>query len=173
MCTFFNRKSSLKTIICTSSEYFVVDNGALFTKNLSILLCFPPASSTKFFSLPSNLKTVSSSAFIGCRNILSIHIPDNSVQTIRSYAFANCSSLQSLNIPLSVSQIESNAFVGCNNLRCGVLIENRNKLFIRNLVDNGKLNPTAVKECSYITCREINYHTQFNVNTFVYVFILM
>ncbi|EAY19655.1 cell surface protein, putative [Trichomonas vaginalis G3] len=150
---FFDGCSSLSVIECPRSEYFSVDVGALYNKSETVLFCFPPASDIKFFNLPQTLRTISSGAFIGCRNLISISIPDDSVRTIKQYAFANCSSLTSINIPKCVENVESSIFFGCDHLRCGVIIENRSISFIRKIISECLLNPKAIYSCDFLTCQ--------------------
>ena len=58
---------------------------------------------------------VGDSAFYGCRDLITITIPD-SVTTIGDYAFYNCSSLTSVTIPDSVTTIGDYAFWDCSSL---------------------------------------------------------
>ncbi|KAI5510991.1 regulation of response to stimulus, partial [Trichomonas vaginalis G3] len=130
----FTGCTSLSVIECDNSEHFVVDNGALFNKERSNLIYFPPASSIKFFCFSQNVKSISSSAFFGCKHLEGIMIPDNSIETIGFSAFSECTSLKYINIPLCVKTIEQNAFSGCINLHCGVNIQNKTRSYIDNIV---------------------------------------
>ncbi|EAY20845.1 surface antigen BspA-like [Trichomonas vaginalis G3] len=156
---FFEGCSSLSVIECPHSEWFCVDVGALYNKNETELICFPPASDIKFFNLPQTLETISSGAFIGCKNLVSISIASNSVKTIKQYAFANCSSLTFINIPICVQNIESSIFIGCNKLRCGVIIENRTTSFIKRIISVCLLNPKAIFDCDILSCQCIRIHS--------------
>ncbi|EAX87538.1 Leucine Rich Repeat family protein [Trichomonas vaginalis G3] len=168
----FTGCTSLSVIECDNSEHFVVDNGALFNKERSNLIYFPPASSIKFFCFSQNVKSVSSSAFYGCRHLEGIMIPDNSIETIGSSAFSECTSFKYINIPLCVKTIEQNAFSGCINLHCGVNIQNKTRSYIDNIIKSSGLSITSMKSCSLITCKQI--HCQNHVsNSYLYVFILM
>lgn len=169
----FDGCDSLSVIECISNNYFEVDNGALYKKGRETLYFFPPASPIKFFNLPQNLRKISANAFINCKNIVSISIPDQSVETIGSYAFLNCVSLSYINIPLCVKNVEPHAFLGCDNLRCGIKIENKNKTFIRSLVDTSDLLSSSLKDCAFISCNQIFYQNGFSHFSYIYVFILM
>ncbi|EAY07389.1 Leucine Rich Repeat family protein [Trichomonas vaginalis G3] len=169
----FDGCTSLREIFCSSSSnFFEVDNGALFNKGRSTLICFPPASPIKYFSFSQNVRSVSSSAFIGCKNLLSVTIPDNSIETIGPYAFSNCTNLRSINIPLCVKVVSRSAFSGCDNLRCGVLVDSTNNTFRRNLIDVAKLPSTSLHDCSLITCRHDYYQQRISFISYT-VFILM
>ncbi|EAX88743.1 cell surface protein, putative [Trichomonas vaginalis G3] len=150
---FFDGCSSLSVIECPRGDYFTVDVGALYNKSETVLFCFPPGSEIKFFNVPQTLRTISSGAFIRCKNLISISIPDDSVRSIKQYAFANCSSLISINIPICVKNVENSIFFGCNHLRCGVIIENRTVSFIRKIISEWLLNPKAIYSCDFLTCQ--------------------
>ncbi|EAX97313.1 surface antigen BspA-like [Trichomonas vaginalis G3] len=169
----FEGCTSLREIFCSnSSNFFEVDNGALFNKGRSTLICFPPASPIKYFSFSQNVRSVSSSAFIGCKNLLSVTIPDNSIESIGPYAFSNCTNLRSINIPLCVKVVSRSAFSGCNNLRCGVLVDSTNNTFRRNLIDIAKLPSTSLHDCSLISCRHDYYQQRISFISYT-VFILI
>lgn len=63
----------------------------------------------------SSLTTISSSAFMNCRNLSSVTLP-NKLTTIQGHAFRNCSALRDLFIPISVKNIGTQAFNGCTGL---------------------------------------------------------
>ncbi|EAY16124.1 surface antigen BspA-like [Trichomonas vaginalis G3] len=163
---------SLSKIECPDSDFFVIDNGALFNKDRSNLICFPPASSITFFCFSQNVKSVSSSAFYGCKSLVGIMIPDNSITTIGHSAFAYCTSLKYINIPLCVKNIDQNVFTGCNNLHCGIVVQNTSISFRYSLVTNSGLSLTSMKDCGLITCKHVNYQTPVSTS-YLYVFILM
>ena len=80
-------------------------------------------------------------------------IPDNSVEIIESFAFENCNNLRIINIPKCVKRINSNAFSGCTSLKCGVTVDDKSENFIKMLINEAKLQPSALKECSaQISC---------------------
>lgn len=163
---------SLSKIECVDSDFFVIDNGALFDKNRSKLICFPPASLIKFFCFSQNVRTISSSAFYGCKRLVGIMIPDDSIESIGHSAFAYCTSLKYINIPICVKSIDQSVFTGCTNLNCGVAVENQNISFKQSLVETSGLSPTSMKDCGLITCKNANTYRPVK-NSYLYVFILM
>ncbi len=76
------------------------------------------------YSVPASLKDVvitagthiSSMAFYGCENLVSITLPDG-ITSISSNAFYDCKSLTNLNIPDSITSIGSSTFEKCTSLQ--------------------------------------------------------
>ena len=66
-------------------------------------------------TIPSNLLSISESAFEGCSGLITLSLPDN-LQIIRKKAFYGCSSLENLTFPASVELIYQEAFAGCSSL---------------------------------------------------------
>ncbi len=62
----------------------------------------------KFFT---NVTTIQSNAFSGCKNLTSIMLPEGLTE-IGSYAFKNCSSLKSITLPEGLTTIGGEAFNG-------------------------------------------------------------
>ena len=139
---------NLEKIECLEETNFKVDNYALFDIGLTKLLVVPPASPVRFFYLPSTVTVISQNSFYGCSNISYIMIPDNSVEIIESFAFENCNNLRIINIPKCVKRINYNAFSGCTSLKCGVTVDDKSENFIKMLINEAKLQPSALKECS-------------------------
>ncbi|EAY06622.1 surface antigen BspA-like [Trichomonas vaginalis G3] len=158
----FEGCTSLSIFICNESDHFTVDNHALFDKKKTMFICFPPASPCKFFYVPTTIHEISAGAFLGCKNIINILIPDNSVQRIRRYAFSDCVSLTHINIPFCVETIEEFAFVNCKSLSCGVDIENKTESFLEYLYKTCRLNIDSISECDIITCQKVNHYRYFS-----------
>jgi hypothetical protein len=74
-------------------------------------------SSISSISIPSSVKTISSSAFNGCKKLQSVTIP-SSVTSIGTYAFNECSSLRSVTFGGSsqLTTLGDDAFYGCGSL---------------------------------------------------------
>ena len=61
------------------------------------------------FTIPDNITSIASGAFLGCTSLTSITIPD-SVESLGEYAFGGCSSLTSITIPDSWRGIPSSIY---------------------------------------------------------------
>ena len=74
------------------------------------------------YSIKDGTQIICDRAFIGCKSLRSIVIPD-SVTSIGYWAFRDCSSLTDIAIPDSVTSIGNNAFKFCFSLR-SIIIPN-------------------------------------------------
>ena len=96
-----------------NSAYFS-ENGVLFNKDKTILICCP-GGKTNYYFVPNSVQTISDYAFNSCSDLTSITI-SNSVETIGDYAFCQCEGLIFVTIGSSVQTIGSSAFSDCYNL---------------------------------------------------------
>ncbi|KTC85919.1 leucine-rich repeat domain-containing protein [Legionella drozanskii] len=67
-------------------------------------------------SLSKNLTSIGRAAFMDCKNLREITIPE-SLALIQERAFCGCINLQQINFPESLLSIKTHAFWGCDNLR--------------------------------------------------------
>lgn len=81
----------------------------------------------KSVTLPSELSSIGTYAFYGCKNLESINIPE-SVTSISPYAFKDCSSLKTINIPSSLTAINAFVFSGCRSLEFPTLPDSITKI---------------------------------------------
>lgn len=96
---------------------FAISNGIL-TKYLG---------NDSIVSLPSIVKRISSSAFMGCSEVTEISIPDTVTQ-IERYSFVSCAALQVIRIGFGVSIIPMGAFAELPNLKSIVLTDSISKI---------------------------------------------
>ncbi len=134
----------------------VNDIGTTFQGNTNIL---------KFDELCyfKGITNIPSDAFNGCTNLRAITIPEN-VNTISGYwyyiaekhfgAFRNCSSLTSINIPSKITQIDQEAFIGCNNLNA-VHITDLTAWCNISFHDSNSSNPLALAHHLYLNDEEV------------------
>ncbi len=66
--------------------------------------------------IEKGIVSISAQAFDGCRNLISIYIPET-VTSIGDYAFRSCTSLVSVTIPKSITSLGDNTFSECSSLK--------------------------------------------------------
>lgn len=86
-------------------------NAIIDTKSNTLLL------GCKGTVIPSTVKTIGESAFVGCTGLTSIEIPEG-VATISEYAFQDCAELTEVILQAGIKKIGECAFDGCANLAC-------------------------------------------------------
>jgi len=86
-----------------------VENGVLFDRTASALLCYPSTLPAESYAIPEGTLVISPSAFEGHSPLKAVSIPQG-VTEIGDRAFRNCHSLAELTIPDSVKRIGSYAF---------------------------------------------------------------
>ncbi len=112
----FSHCSSLTAItVENGNSYYVSENGVLFNKNKTSLLCFPAGKTQSTYAIPESVTRIFPYAFDNCRSLTSVTIP-NSVTSIGNYAFYWCTGLTSVTIPGSVTVISDAVFQDCRNL---------------------------------------------------------
>lgn len=117
----------LKTInISEDNQYYVSEDGVLYSKDKTILVVLP--STKKTVSIPTTVTKIEKYAFSGCEEIISIILPDN-VTSIGSRAFEGCTALANIKIPSKVQTIEEGAFYRCINLE-GINVDENNQNYL-------------------------------------------
>ena len=112
----FGSCSNLTTIdVATNNVDFSSENGVLFDKNKTALICYPSGKTENNYNIPDSVTSIGNSAFSGCTSLTSVTIP-NSVTEIHSCAFEGCTSLKTVTIPNGVTYIGSGTFSGCTSL---------------------------------------------------------
>jgi len=99
----------------SASTSFAAADGVLFSKDGTVLLCYPEGRSGTSYSIPSGVKRIAPGAFYSCDSLTSITIP-SSVTTIEDSAFRYCAGLSGIIFPYSVKTIGDAAFQYCNSL---------------------------------------------------------
>ena len=99
----------------SSNMAYTSENGILFNKDKTAIVCYPANKSEATYIIPSSVANISDYAFCHCGNLTSVTIP-NSVTSIESSAFEHCVSLSTVTIPNSVTSIGEKAFYYCSSL---------------------------------------------------------
>lgn len=100
--------------IDSSNTYFTIDNGVIYSKDLTTLQAYLPAKAGTSFYVPSTITKIGESAFCGNRTLSTV-IMRHGVQTIGSSSFNN-TNIQSVYLPGSITTIGNAAFYNSNKL---------------------------------------------------------
>jgi hypothetical protein len=98
------------------NKYFKSDDGILFNKNKSMLVCHPARKSSEKYAIPDSVTVISEWAFCECTQLTEISIPDTTHE-IGEGAFYKCVALERIELPDSVTKIDDIVFRGCTNLK--------------------------------------------------------
>lgn len=146
-CAFLNFSSeSLKNItVANENKYFSSENGVLFNKNKTELLCYPCGKNETTYTVPNTVTKLAKVSFSGCKlnklilpnnlkyidesaftetSLKTLSIPE-SVEYIGKYTFL-MSGIETVNIPKRIATIEEGTFSCCINLK-SVTIDNNIK----------------------------------------------
>ncbi len=112
---FCNCENLTNITVDDNNQYYSSENGILFSKDKSTLLCYPGGKTAKEYTLPDYVTDIGEQAFSGNAYIETLNIPE-SVTTIDDQAFYGCDSLTSITIPDSVTVNGKFAFADCDSL---------------------------------------------------------
>ena len=111
----FSFCSSLEEIdVAFSNQNYTSENGVLFSKDKTTLLCYPQGKTDSSYSVPQGVIEISAWAFKFNDDIVSVSIPEG-VTKIGANAFFCCDKLESVFVPTTVTYIGS-AFSDCASL---------------------------------------------------------
>ena len=122
---------------------YCLENGVLYNKSKTELICYPPCKTDTVFTIPNTVTRIDAYSFGYCSSLISVSIPDSVtyidacafisctglssvvlpkfMTCIYSGAFSECTSLKSVTIPNSVTTIDKSAFYGCTSLTSVVI----------------------------------------------------
>lgn len=93
--------------------------GVLFSKDMKIIICYPPLKLTSTYFIPQGVEYINSHAFFNNNSIKYVIIP-TSLEYVGENTFVNCKFLNQIVIPENVKEIHPRAFNLCPRLtiRC-------------------------------------------------------
>ena len=98
-----------------SNTYYASEDGVLFNKAKTILICYPACNPRNDYNIPNGVFSIEMLAFCNSSNLNSITIPEG-VHYIQAMAFYGCTQLQSMVLPESVEFFGGGLFHYCTSL---------------------------------------------------------
>ena len=96
----------------SKNSVYASQNGVLFNKRKTQLLCYPSGKTGTEYTVPDSVTSIGSFGFGVCKNLTTVRIPD-SVTSIGDGAFFYCENLVDVNIPAGVTYLGNEAFYFC------------------------------------------------------------
>lgn len=112
----FSLNDSLASIsVANDNTAYSSENGVLFNKDKTILICYPGGKTDASYTVPSSVEAVGDFSFTRNRYLTSVTVPD-SVKTIMEWAFAFCTSLKNVTLGENVAYMGYGCFYQCTGL---------------------------------------------------------
>lgn len=108
----FAGDDELSGVLLGKNSYFVMSDGALYSRDGSELIQVFAGRLGDTFNIPESVSSIERYAFWGCDDLeyvgLSSHLSE-----IPEYSFSNCSNLKEVSVPYSIRKIGAKAFEDC------------------------------------------------------------
>ena len=102
----------------SENKDYTSENGILFNKNKSTLVCYPMGKTEDFYVIPNSVTSTGAYAFYGCENLISITIPECVIDIdLQSFAFCKNLALITNFNPVPVA-IDTYVFWGVDQFNC-------------------------------------------------------
>lgn len=151
---------SLEAILYDGNN-FTVENGVLFNKDKTKILCYPIGKKAESYIIPAGVRYISEKTFMKSRHLKKVTIPD-SVLEIGFWAFRDCVGLENAIIPGSVQEIAGCAFENCYNLKSVHIFDGVKKIGWNAFENCHKLEsitiPDSVEEIGTDICRDTAFY---------------
>ncbi len=105
--------------VSLNNLYYSSENGVLFNKNKTKLICFPSRKNGSY-TIPGTVNELSEGAFSFSSALTSVSLP-NGLKTIGDNVFCYCESLTKITVPATVTSIGEGAFTGCTSLAAALI----------------------------------------------------
>jgi len=113
---FADSSMSVKNIyVSEDNPFFSSENGILYNKDKTRLICCPTGKQGVIDNLPDSLTKIGEHGFQFCKKLEKVILPKQ-IKTIESYAFCE-SSIDEIVLPENLEKIKENVFVNCWNLK--------------------------------------------------------
>lgn len=106
----------LKTIVLDEANpYFCIDNGILYSKDMTRLVKCPPKNKVSELTVPDTVTEVGVYAFGYCSKLKAVTFSPNQT-SIPLYCFSGCENLKTITLPKGIKYITKYAFSSCTSL---------------------------------------------------------
>ncbi len=113
--------SSLERIdVVGENPVYASENGVLFNKDKTEILCYPKASPNESYTVPDSITRIGDETFSRASKLTAVTLPEG-LTSIGTGAFRSCGKLQRITIPAGVTCIADGVFEFCSSLREVVL----------------------------------------------------
>ncbi|MGN1194043.1 MAG: leucine-rich repeat protein, partial [Acutalibacteraceae bacterium] len=101
--------------VSEDNRYYISDeNGVLFNKEQSVLICYPRGKTDKEYTIPETVRYIGDYAFKGS-HIEKAVLPEG-LEEIGAHAFDYCQYMTQINLPQSLKLISDSAFYMCRSI---------------------------------------------------------
>ena len=101
---------------CSSlNTHFKAVNGVLYSKDMTMLVAYPPADLSTSFDIPGTVTSIHDYCFCSCSKLVSVNIPE-SVTWMGMNIFRDCSGIVEIDIPDGVTHMGMTVFGNCTSL---------------------------------------------------------
>ncbi len=112
--------------VSDSNSTYSSENGVLYNKAKSSVLCYPSQKKESAFLVPDSVKSINLYAFRFCEYLEYVDL--NEIEELNEGSFWNCYKIKTIIIPASLKSISGQPFVGCKALS-GFIVDQGNKSF--------------------------------------------
>ncbi|MCQ2405496.1 MAG: leucine-rich repeat domain-containing protein [Clostridia bacterium] len=108
--------TSLKTIAVNKKNgWFTVENGVLYNKNKTTLVCYPSGLAGTTFAVPDTVATIAPYAFAVNHTLTAVTLSD-SLTELGDRAFEYVTEIKTITLPKSVATLGAGVFAFCSSL---------------------------------------------------------
>lgn len=109
----FNGCSDLERFtVDENNTCFVAEDGVILSKDGSVLVLYPAGKADLAYTVPAGITSVGKNAFSSNDHLREIHL--NEVEIVEEGAFSGCKNFREVTLPVSLEQVQTDAFRGCN-----------------------------------------------------------
>ena len=130
-----------------SNDNYCSEDGVLFNKNKTTLICCPGGKEGNY-SIPDSVTRIEDKAFYLCQDLTAVNIPE-SVTAVGTEIFAYCVRLESVNLPDSMTYVGDYMFNGCRRLTSVTIPD----------------SVTTIGRNAFISCERLSVNIPDSVNT--------